>query len=81
MNNILEGKLPVSRAKMASITKLALKAMKVSPLPLFHCDLFHVSLFVFVQYYKHIVMTVEKFVARVNKHHYKLSCLNSYVSL
>ena len=80
MNTILEGKLPVSRAKMASITKLALKAMKVSPSSVFYCDLFHVSLF-FVQYYKHIVMTVEKFVARVNKLLYKLSYLNSYLSL
>ena len=66
MNTVLEGKLPVSRAKMASITRIALKAAKVSFLyyHLTHQILITCEITI-SQFYKHIVMTVEKFLSKV----------------
>lgn len=67
LNSVYEGKLPVSRAKMASITKQAIKSAKVSDFSVCPDILIvhpppHMIIW---QYYKHIVMLVEKFISKV----------------
>lgn len=67
----MDSKPPISRAKMISITKSAIKAMKVSS-DNYLCFQEHLALiliiwFCFSQLYKHVVQIVEKFIKKVRQ--------------
>lgn len=69
LNSVFEFKPPISRAKMANITKLAMKSVKVSILCYESAITFNCNCCSSFQYYKHIVMIVEKFISKVGQSH------------